>query len=177
MDRFNPNLIYSGADDCTLRMWDMREASCHSGKPALEWRLFEGGVTCILQAERRGKLLPGYSEESLLCGSYDERIAVLDRRSTKQAVRKSGKLGGGVWRMRLHPERDLIVSACMHSGAHVVDGLSLTSEVFYDGHGTDNLVYGCDWRVGGGEELVASCSFYNHELRVWKLETGLVKDT
>ncbi len=165
IDRFDQNLIYSGADDCTLKMWDIRETRFER-KPVLQWSLFDGGVTCITQAERHGKLLSGYTQDSVVCGSYDEKILVLDKRNAKQAVRESKKMGGGVWRIKLHEEKDLFVCACMHVGAFVVDGLNLESRIFYDGHGIDNLVYGCDWNG----DLVATCSFYNHELRVWKVE-------
>ena len=51
----------------------------------------------------------------------------------------------------------------MHTGAHLINATTLESELYYDKHGLDNLVYGCDWKCN---EIVATCSFYNHNLEV-----------
>lgn len=74
--------------------------------------------------------------------------------------------------MKLHPHKDLLLCACMHTGAHVVNSTSLVSEFYYDKHDADQLVYGCDWRPTSSKEnadTIATCSFYNHSLRLWEL--------
>ena len=68
-------------------------------------------------------------------------------------------------------EDNIILCTCMHTGVHVVDLESLESKLYYDKHGQDNLAYGCDWfKLETGKYLTATCSFYNHELRIWKLK-------
>jgi diphthamide biosynthesis protein 7 len=125
-------------------------------------------VTAIIlpQRNRDSSFLPNYSSNNILCSSYDERIYVLDKRNMKKSVNQSKKLNGGVWKMKLHSNRDLLLCACMHTGAHLVDTTHLNSQLYYDKHGIDNLVYGCDWKPN--EDIIATCSFYNHNLRIWK---------
>lgn len=92
MDRFESSVIYSGADDCELRVWDVREPC---SKPTGKCTDFEGGVTFIMQGQRNGgQLAEGYSQNEILCSSYDERIYVLDRRNLKRSVRSSKKMNG-----------------------------------------------------------------------------------
>ena len=66
--------------------------------------------------------------------------------------------------------------AAMHDGFKVIDFEGLTSGVAgssltaaqFDEH--ESLAYGVDWsgRTNEqGEDVVASCSFYDHSLKVW----------
>jgi diphthamide biosynthesis protein 7 len=90
-------------------------------------------------------------------------------------------VGGGVWRVKWHPslsrKSDLLV-ACMHDGFKVCrskgmldkqSGQQSSWEVVtrYDAH--QSLAYGVDWSfdTSGGETLIASCSFYDHAVRLW----------
>lgn len=134
--------------------------------------IFNGGVTYIMQPQRENTPLSGYCSNTVFCSSYDERIYVLDKRNMKRSVNESKKLNGGVWKMKLHPRKDLILCACMHTGAHLVNVHDLKSELYYDEHGLDNLVYGCDWKPTneGNDDVIATCSFYNHSLKIWKLK-------
>ena len=171
IDRNDEQTIYSGADDCLLKMWDLRQTT---DKPAGQCNVFEGGVCSILLPERSQNWLPNYTSNQILCGSYDERIYVLDKRNMKRSVAQSKKLDGGVWKMKLHPTRDLLLCACMHTGAHLVDTLNLKSLLYYDKHGLNNLVYGCDWKPKidsskSNTDVIATCSFYNHNLKIWKI--------
>ena len=93
MDRFDSNLLYSGADDCELRMWDVREPCA---KPVGQCTEFAGGVTFIMQGQRNGELAGGYTQNELLCSSYDERIYVLDKRNLKRSLRSSKKMNGNL---------------------------------------------------------------------------------
>lgn len=166
MDKNDTNTIYSGSDDCSLKVWDLRE-----GRKSSECKIFEGGVTSIaLPQQLDGSWLNSYNQNNLLCGSYDEKIYVLDKRNLKKSVKESKKLNGGVWKMKLDGQRGLILCACMHTGVHVVDSEKLQSQLYYDKHGLDNLAYGCDWKNIGQDSLVATCSFYNHQLKIWKIK-------
>jgi diphthamide biosynthesis protein 7 len=176
IDKNEPNVVYSGADDCLLKMWDLREPT---SKVAGKCSVFEGGVCSIIHPQRDDRTCLGdYSSNNLLCGSYDERIYVLDRRNLKSSVKTSKKLDGGVWKMKLNAEKGLLLCACMHTGVHLVDLSTLQSELYYDGHGLNNLAYGCDWcpnKFQPGRSAIATCSFYNHSLRVWNLVDDVTK--
>jgi diphthamide biosynthesis protein 7 len=173
IDKNDPNIIYSGADDCLLKMWDIREPE---HRQASKCGVFEGGVCSIIHLQRNDDLscLSECGTHNLLCGSYDERIHVLDKRNLKHSIKQSKKLDGGVWKMKINSERNLVLCACMHTGVHLVDLNTLESKFYYDKHGLNNLAYGCDWCPSKIEseqnsDLIATCSFYNHSLRVWKL--------
>ena len=77
-------------------------------------------------------------------------------------------MDGGVWKMKLHANRDVLLCACMHTGVNIVDLDRLHRLLYYDKHGLNNLAYGCDWSQLE-PDLVATCSFYNHSLRLWKI--------
>ena len=160
LDRFDENVFYSGADDCILKTWDIRNPI----KSATECSLFQGGVVSIISPAYYQ--LNTYNENHLICGSYDETIRVLDKRNLKRSINESKKLNGGVWKIKPNKNRNLLLCACMHTGAHLINATTLESELYYDKHGLDNLVYGCDWKCN---EIVATCSFYNHNLRVCKI--------
>jgi diphthine methyl ester acylhydrolase len=166
IDRNHSDLIYSGADDSILKMWDVRESGSKD-KASKQWiNIFGAGVCSIIQPDRL--IMEGYSlENNLICGSYDEKIYILDKRNTKRSVKESNKLNGGVWKIKLHPVKDLFLCACMHTGVHIVDTNTLTSQVYYDKHQLNTLAYGCDWSPDG--TLISSCSFYNHNMRIWKM--------
>lgn len=161
IDRQDANTLYSGADDSQLRVWDLRSTSSHVQRCSL----FDGGVCSIL---------PTRSDPNhLLCSSYDERIYLLDKRNMKRSVKQSSKLHGGVWKMKMHESRDQLLCACMHYGVHIVDANELTSLLYYNGHELNSLAYGCDWmpkttKSDASSDIVATCSFYNHNLRIWK---------
>jgi WD40 repeat protein len=160
LDRFDENVFYSGADDSVLKTWDIRNYR----KNANECNLFQGGVVSIISPKYYQ--LSNYNENHLICGSYDETIRVLDKRNFKRSINESKKLDGGVWKIKPNKSRNLLLCACMHTGAHLINATTLESELYYDRHGLDNLVYGCDWKCN---EIIATCSFYNHNLRVWKI--------
>lgn len=81
-------------------------------------------------------------------------------------------VGGGVWRVRWHPtDTTKLLTACMHDGFKVLDvsGEPRTVRRF-DAHGKDALAYGVDWcqpMSSGTGDHIASCSFYDHQLRSW----------
>jgi diphthamide biosynthesis protein 7 len=115
--------------------------------------------------------------------SYDASVRVFDMRKPSTPV-ISTEVGGGVWRVKWHPEpqrRDDLLVACMHDGFKVLryDALAkadaVTREITantvsrFDEH--KSLAYGVDWSyksVGdNGKTRIGSCSFYDHLLHVW----------
>lgn len=111
--------------------------------------------------------------------SYDNSVRLFDARKPLSPI-ATVDVGGGAWRVKWHPsptrKNDLLV-ACMHDGFKVVrlgdadEQGSPSCEIVrrFDEH--TSLAYGVDWSfnhaVCGDETLVASCSFYDHELRLW----------
>eukprot|EP00455_Lapot_gusevi_P021704 TRINITY_DN22719_c0_g2_i1.p1 TRINITY_DN22719_c0_g2~~TRINITY_DN22719_c0_g2_i1.p1 ORF type:complete len:386 (-),score=27.00 TRINITY_DN22719_c0_g2_i1:67-1224(-) len=194
-DSWQPQLLYSGADDCLLRGWDER-TSFRSPLFTNSWH--EAGV-CSLQSSPHQPFL-------LASGSYDEKLRLWDTRYFKQPI-VTYQLGGGVWRIKWHPVNpDLILTACMHNGFHVCqlsnpdhsthcDTSNLDSNSSNNNtsgeeksgyqHGQNvacelgssymehqSLAYGVDWFIKPEADLrrslIASCSFYDCALHVWK---------
>jgi diphthamide biosynthesis protein 7 len=87
-------------------------------------------------------------------------------------------LGGGIWRIKWHPDiPGLLATACMHNhfavvDAHVGSGGPMERVGEYRGH--TSLAYGVDWCKMRGEtkdnkitSTLASCSFYDHSMQLW----------
>jgi diphthamide biosynthesis protein 7 len=128
------------------------------------------GVCCIAQNPLEGNML--------LTGSYDEYLRVWDMRSMAKPVNeKSLNLGGGVWRIKYHPSiADVILAACMHNGFAIVKVGTKDATVMETYCKHESLAYGADWQTSEVEEhntdssVIATCSFYDRLLRVWKPE-------
>ena len=106
---------------------------------------------------------------SLSLISYDEKLRSWDLRSPKRPMSEMS-LGGGVWRIKQAPSgrsdsSSLLALACMHNGFHIVDAEKSGRVLHYTGH--DSLAYGVDWKTSN---VLASCSFYDHLLKVWRWE-------
>jgi len=170
-------------DDCKLKVWDMRQ--CFD-LPAAVNKRFEAGVTAIQSNP--------HVEHLLAVGSYDANVRLFDTRNSRGPL-ITANVGGAAWRVKWHPDvvrkTDLLV-ACMHDGFKVVHfgcqpdpvvaqpegktALGLTSYAITarnDAH--TSLGYGADWQRQftpnrGAKEisLIASCSFYDHMLSVWR---------
>ncbi|KAK1326246.1 WD-40 repeat-containing protein MSI5 [Acorus calamus] len=166
-DNHQPQLLYTGSDDCRLSCWDLRESP---SKPVFnDAKSHKMGVCCITKVPTDSNML--------LTGSYDEFLRVWDVRSASKPLSQSSiSLGGGVWRLKIHPcVSDFVLAACMHNGFAIAKIRSGVAEVVetYKNHGS--LAYGADWQKGecstqGGAKrgsLVATCSFYDQLLRIW----------
>ncbi|KDQ07691.1 hypothetical protein BOTBODRAFT_192246 [Botryobasidium botryosum FD-172 SS1] len=162
---WDANIVYSGGDDCKLKGWDVRQ---DPAQPTFVNRRFDAGVTTIQSHP--------HVEHIFAVGSYDASVRLFDARKPLAPLSTSG-VGGGVWRVKWHPSaarsQDLLV-ACMHDGFKVVRfGETYAEEAQivkrYDAH--DSLAYGVDWAFEKGEKsdtLIASCSFYDHSLHLWR---------
>ncbi|KAL0581604.1 hypothetical protein V5O48_000420 [Marasmius crinis-equi] len=166
-DYWNTDVVYSGGDDLKLKAWDIRE---DLSRPIFLNKRFDAGVTTIQSHP--------HMEHLIAVGSYDSRVRLIDTRKPQTPVAEAN-VGGGVWRVKWHPnearKNDLLV-ACMHDGFKVVrfdlsDPSASSAEILkrYDSH--ESLAYGVDWsfkQENSGDSVVASCSFYDHSLHLWK---------
>lgn len=114
----------------------------------------------------------GYRLNLFRC-SYDGIVRIFDKRKFGTPL-QSHDVGGGVWRVRWHPTRShRLLTACMHDGFKVLDYpadfATCETSVRFDEHGKDALAYGSDWATTkvDGKSLIATCSFYDHQLRSW----------
>ncbi|KAF8587279.1 WD40 repeat-like protein [Ramaria rubella] len=166
-DRWDQNFLYTGGDDCTLKGWDTRARPI---QPAFINKRFDAGVTTIQSNP--------HSAHMLAVGSYDSTVRLFDMRQTSQIITQA-HVGGGAWRVKWHPDvsrKQHLLVACMHDGFKVVDfGPQASHEpawcilTQFDEH--ESLAYGADWSHAFPSEkgtLVASCSFYDHSLHLWR---------
>ncbi|EJD03951.1 WD-40 repeat-containing protein [Fomitiporia mediterranea MF3/22] len=178
-DYWDTNVLYSGGDDLRLKGWDVRQ---RGSSPTFVNKRFDAGVTSIQSHPHK--------EHILAVGSYASTVHIFDTRKPLVPITQAD-VGGGAWRIKWHPHEsrstDLSV-ACMHDGFKVVRfSPSVVSpdstmkheenerewEIVkrFDEH--ESLAYGVDWshrRVGKDEEtVVASCSFYDHALHLWRV--------
>jgi diphthamide biosynthesis protein 7 len=115
-------------------------------------------------------------EHVLATGSYDERFRIWDTRSMRTPLTEV-ETGGGIWRIKWHPTRkDTLLSASMHAGAFVInmnggliDGSDETLKCTITDEFLDHksMAYGGDWQYGTDQDLIATCSFYDHILHLW----------
>lgn len=171
-DTFIPQLLYTGSDDCRFNSWDLRESPPMS--VFQNTKSHQMGVCCFAQSPMNSNML--------LTGSYDEFLRIWDLRSTSKPVSKTSlRLGGGVWRIKHHPFiPGIILAACMHNGFSVVRVGDETAAVVESYAKHESLAYGADWQKaermeGKRDSLVATCSFYDRLLRIWKPECLMVE--
>jgi len=165
---WDTNVIFSGGDDLKMKGWDVRQGF---DRPTFENRRFDSGVTTI-QAHPHVEYL-------IAVGSYDEKVRLFDTRKPLRPLQEA-HVGGGVWRVKWHPSKDRrndLLVACMHDGFKVIrfdpglpdvsiDGFEILSR--FDRH--ESLAYGVDWSFVSGvnTSMIASCSFYDQALHVWR---------
>lgn len=90
----DPHVLFSGADDATLKGWDLRAASTPTFKNT---RAHSMGV-CSIQFHP-------HDEHLVAVGSYDEHVSLWDHRNMKTPLALHST-GGGVWRLKWHPQAD-----------------------------------------------------------------------
>ena len=156
-DAFDSNVVYSGGDDCKMKIFDVRT---QLGR-VLGKNSHDAGVTSLLSDK--------YDEYRFFSGSYDENLRTWDKRNWKEAV-ETYHVGGGVWRIK-QPKRltkgqeDMLGLACMHNGFQILKGQERV--VSYAEH--DSLAYGLDFKQSDDCLQLATCSFYDCLLKVWQV--------
>ncbi|KAI0068187.1 WD-40 repeat-containing protein [Artomyces pyxidatus] len=175
-DYWDTSIIYSGGDDLKMKAWDIRQGF---DKPFTVNRRFDAGVTTIQSHPN--------VEHILAVGSYDNTVRIYDNRKLLTPLTQAD-VGGGAWRVKWHPSpsrADHLLVASMHDGFKVLqfqnvwdkaDGALASEESWkvvqrFDKH--ESLAYGVDWSHAEGqgeqaETLIASASFYDHALHLWK---------
>ena len=174
-DYHAPDLVYTGADDCLFKCWDLRDIT----RPAFSQAKTHGaGVTCAQSCPH----VP-----CVVCtGSYDEGVRLWDVRNLGAPVLAGeAPTGGGVWRVKWHPaEAGLVITANMHAGFSVLrldlrEGCVTEVEkarAYLGPHGAAEtpLGYGVDWTdaVGAaGRRYAVATSFYDSLCTLWDPST------
>lgn len=124
------------------------------------------GVCCIVNH-------PG-NENIILSGSYDENIAVWDKRNWNKPL-SCTFIGGGIWRLKFDPhDSSYLGVACMYEGFKVVkfpdssaSQLQVIAEMKHD-----SIAYGIDWDPLHSGYL-GTCSFYDQTCRIWNVSNLL----
>lgn len=187
-------MLYSGADDGILKIWDLRQEQ--SVTSACSLTDYKGSLSTYLpnrhDAGVTSVCFSPYNEYYFASGSYDGIVRIFDKRkfntyggiSTCQPL-NSVDVGGGVWRMKWKKEFNEIAVASMHSGVHLLScneeeelsaTLSTTTNISplppkprislcYNKH--TSMAYGVDWCPGG--KGIVSCSFYDHGAHFWRV--------
>jgi len=162
---WDTQIIYTGADDCLFKGWDMRMGVTQS---TFTSKKHDMGVTSIQSSP--------HIEHILATGSYDERVRIWDARSMRAPLTEI-ETGGGVWRIKWHPsKRDTLLSASMHAGGFVIQlggGLinesadAVKGDIISEFIEHKSMTYGGDWIYTEDKDLIATCSFYDHILHLW----------
>ncbi|TFK30451.1 WD-40 repeat-containing protein [Coprinopsis marcescibilis] len=163
-DYHDPNMLFSGGDDLTMKLWDIRSGF---EQPSLTNKRFDAGVTTIQSHFHIPHLVS--------VGSYDEKVRFFDTRNLQRPIAELD-VGGGVWRVKWHPsierQHDMVI-ACMHDGFKVGQYSNDSQpQIISEFREHESLAYGVDWSFStnpwaNGSTTIASCSFYDHSLRVW----------
>ncbi|OJT15835.1 Diphthine methyltransferase [Trametes pubescens] len=176
-DYWNSNVVYSGGDDLKMKGWDIRQGG---SSPLFVNKRFDAGVTTIQSHP--------HIEHILAVGSYNNTVCIFDTRKPLVPLTEVD-VGGGAWRVKWHPSaarKDDLLVACMHDGCKVIKldfgagedpGAALSSSdrpwnvtKRFDEH--TSMAYGVDWSFakdrGDDDTSVASCSFYDHTLHLWR---------
>ena len=168
------NVVLSGADDVTLKVWDVRQTQRHIHK--IGESEFDAGVTAISSHPS--------IDHVFAVGSYDEYVRIYDYRKMDQPMSKV-HVGGGVWRIKWHPScyhdgdakgdishSGMMLVAAMHGGCRVVNvpilgGDDGDVEILSQFTAHESMAYGADWISSDKCEIVASCSFYDRQAFIW----------
>jgi len=151
-------LLGSGADDGILKLWDLRTRTCVLSNR----RTHQAGV-CSME-------FSPHQEFQFATGSYDSCIRIWDQRNIKQPVKEELDTGGGVWRVRWHPdEQDVLLAACMRSGFQIVSGgeVSFCYNNGFESGLWESLGYGSAWVCRKGTCSIATASFYDKTFRLF----------
>jgi diphthamide biosynthesis protein 7 len=154
-DRHSDNVLYTGADDCTMRAWDLRTQTSNATLR------YEMGVTCIHPHPTQ--------QHSVVVGSYDETLRLWDMRATRRAVHTFHN-GSSLWRIKWNPRGEDAVAIAGTAGGFKI--IALTANGFEEkAHHTQphsSLAYGVSWRADSS--CIACCSFYDKCVSIFQVQ-------
>jgi len=157
-DYFNHSVVYTGGDDCCMKIYDTREG----GAGTRINRQHGAGVTAIRCSNLQ--------EYTLASGSYDELIRIWDTRQMNSSVHELN-VGGGIWRIKWFPEDDAecLVVAAMYNGFHKLRAETKALQLVSSCISHESIAYGVDvcpreTHCTKDTNLVATCSFYDKKL-------------
>ncbi|VVC35683.1 WD40/YVTN repeat-like-containing domain,WD40 repeat, conserved site,WD40 repeat,WD40-repeat-containing [Cinara cedri] len=156
-----PNILYTGGDDCKFKCYDQR---LKFDKPVFENKEHKQGVTTCSSSKIRKNIIA--------TGSYDEIVRLWDVRNMKQSY-NNVNVNGGVWRLKWEPiNEDYILSASMFNAAHIIDTSLNICHSF--GEKNNRLFYGADWcHLNENKKIISTCSFYDHKLDLFVVNMKL----
>ena len=173
-DIHQPQLVYTGSDDCKFSCWDLRDDP--SNLVFQNYKIHKMDICCIEKNPSDPNIL--------LTRSYDEYLMLWDVRSISKPVNETLVcLGRGVWRVKHHPSvQGEVLAACMHNGLAVVKIGEEKGELMEIHAKNGSLAYGADWqkrelsqKVEQNSSVVATCSFYDLLLQIWIPESCIFK--
>ena len=187
-DPSDANCLYSGGDDGSMKLWDLRLVDSYTSPVAI-CKQFEAGVTSMCW----NKYDPSY----ITVGSYDGHIRIFDKRQIQKPVSDYDvQNNAGIWRIKYKHNgnyylnsikecdfatKNEMLIAGMRAGFIVLDyddHHQIQQKVTYLEQGTESLPYGvdyvhCEADNSSPSGVVGSCSFYNHLLHVWDYDYSL----
>ncbi|XP_063981536.1 diphthine methyltransferase [Diachasmimorpha longicaudata] len=173
---WDPNIIYSGGDDCKFKWFDTRTGLHSVGSNTIH----TAGVTSLHSNAE--------SEFILASGSYDEILRLWDTRQMRRPISETN-LSGGIWRLKWDPfHHKYLFAACMYSNFKIIDCQHQHNpEIVGELNEHESIAYGCDWSSLADDEvankivlgncesrtaIAATCSFYDHTLRLSVITLG-----
>ena len=100
-DLARADVLYTGADDCAFKVWDLRAASRAT---VVNRKTHGAGETCVSPSP--------HDDTIVAMGSCDDHLRLWDVRALKSPVSELN-IGGGVWRCRWDPTRHAFPCAAM----------------------------------------------------------------
>ncbi|XP_075973196.1 diphthine methyltransferase isoform X1 [Anticarsia gemmatalis] len=155
---WNPDVFYSGGDDCMFKSYDVR---INDVATAVN-KSHDAGVTAIRKHIDE--------EHQLLTGSYDENVRIWDTRKLKSCLNEIN-VNGGVWRLKWHPYKSqTVLAACMYGGFRILNVQDQNMEILSEYLEHDSIAYGADWKWDKEVSLVATCSFYDCNMHLSEIK-------
>ncbi|VTZ66252.1 diphthine methyltransferase, putative [Plasmodium chabaudi chabaudi] len=156
------NIITTGSDDCSFKIWDMRSKNCSQKNN----RSHSQGVTVVKFEPLSG---------TLYTGSYDNRIRIFDTRNIQNPL-QTIDLKSGIWRIKFAYKNGtlnkLLIAMC-DGGAQIIKKKE-NEYIFKESISNNNeLTYGIDAikildeHKKKKKKIYMSCSFYNKEAQLW----------
>lgn len=155
----------TGADDCTLSLWDLR-MSC-IGEPVIKNKKSHlMGVTCIQKSDK---------DHLFWSGSYDETLRLWDSRIMNFPIYEY-KVHGGIWRINQF-EDYLGMAQCYYGFEYLKLDPNLKIEKQYVSLPNDSeiefshnsIVYGIDTFRMDNILFGLSCSFYDKTALIFQI--------